>query len=182
VDGWREFCVHSTIEVAEQGRILAFTFEDLMRYHGPGSPGGVAHAFKVMERVLPLLDPAEPVDRREIEVRTAFAGPGARDGFEMVTRAVTENRYVVDDALVRPDCGPTRERFVFRVGYRGRDVLAVLREGYVSEEFLALARNDERSAAEENRLSVLKQQMADRLLATPAADVYDAEVMDASNN
>jgi hypothetical protein len=50
--------VISTIEVAEQGIPLAYTFEDLMRYHGPGSPGGVAHAFKVMERVLPLLEPA----------------------------------------------------------------------------------------------------------------------------
>ncbi|HYZ09648.1 MAG TPA: hypothetical protein VE709_13930 [Pseudonocardiaceae bacterium] len=163
----------STIEVADQGSVLAYRFEDLMRYHGPGSPGGVAHAFKVMERVLPLLDPNGPVDRREILVRTAFAGPGARDGFEMVTRAVTENRYVVDDALVRPDCGPTRERFVFQLSYRGRSVLAVLREGYVSEEFIALARKEGRSVEEESHLTVLKQQLADRLLASPAADVYD---------
>ena len=165
--------VSSTIEVADQGSVLAYRFEDLMRYHGPGSPGGVAHAFKVMERVLPLLDPNGPVDRREILVRTAFAGPGARDGFEMVTRAVTENRYVVDDALVRPDCGPTRERFVFQLSYRGRSVLAVLREGYVSEEFIALARKEGRSVEEESHLTVLKQQLADRLLASPAADVYD---------
>ena len=161
------------IQVTDQGSVLAYRFEDLMRYHGPGSPGGVAHAFKVMERVLPLLDPDAPAERREIWVQTAFAGPGARDGFEMVTRAVTESRYVVDDALVRPDCGPTRERFVFQLRYRGRSVLAVLREGYVSEEFIALARKQERNATEESRLTALKQQMADRLLATPAADVYD---------
>ncbi len=168
----------STIEVADQGSVLVYRFEDLMRYHGPGSPGGVAHAFKVMERVLPLLDPNGPVDRREILVRTAFAGPGARDGFEMVTRAVTENRYVVDDALVRPDCGPTRERFVFQLSYRGRSVLAVLREGYVSEEFIALARKEGRSAEDESRFTVLKQQLADRLLASPAADVYDVAEAD----
>ena len=163
----------STIEVADQGSVLVYGFEDLMRYHGPGSPGGVAHAFKVMERVLPLLDPNGPVDRREISVQTAFAGPGARDGFEMVTRAVTENRYVVDDSLARPDCGPTRERFVFQLRYRGRSVLAVLREGYVSEEFLALVGKEGRSLEEESHLTVLKQQLADRLLARPATDVYD---------
>ena len=163
----------STIEVADQGSVLVYGFEDLMRYHGPGSPGGVAHAFKVMERVLPLLDPNGPVDRREISVQTAFAGPGARDGFEMVTRAVTENRYVVDDSLARPDCGPTRERFVFQLRYRGRSVLAVLREGYVSEEFIALAGKGERSAEEESHLTALKQQLADRLLASPAPEVYD---------
>ena len=46
-----------TIAVAERGRRLAFSIDDLMRYHGHSSPGGVAHAFKVLERALPLLDP-----------------------------------------------------------------------------------------------------------------------------
>ncbi|MGH3545975.1 MAG: hypothetical protein ACRDPW_08635 [Mycobacteriales bacterium] len=87
----------STIEVADQGSTLAYTFEDLMRYHGPGSPGGVAQALKVMERVLPLLAPSGLAERREIEIVTAFAGPGARDAFDMATRAVSEGRYVVDD-------------------------------------------------------------------------------------
>lgn len=165
----------STIEVADQGRVLTYTFEDLMRYHGPGSPGGVAHALKVLERALPLLEPNGLVERREIAVRTAFAGPGARDGFEMTTRAVTEGRYVVDDALVRPELGVTRENFVFRLSYRGRDVTVLLRDGYVGEEFITLARKEGRSAEEENRLTVLKQEMADRLLASHAADVYDVD-------
>jgi hypothetical protein len=167
--------VLSTIEVEDQGTALAYSFEDVMRYHGPGSPGGVAHAVKVMERVLPLLEPGGPPERREIEVETAFAGPGARDAFEMVTRAVTEGRYVVDDALARPEQGPTRERFVFRLGYRGRSVTVVLREGYVGEEFIALARTEERSAEQEDRLTVLKREMAELLLATPAAEVYDVD-------
>ncbi|MDQ3761210.1 MAG: hypothetical protein M3460_05780 [Actinomycetota bacterium] len=146
-----------------------------MRYHGPGSPGGVAHAFKVMERVLPLLAPGGLPERREIEVETAFAGPGARDAFEMVTRAVTEGRYVVDDALARPELGRTRERFVFRLGYRGRSVTVALREGYVGEEFLALARMEERTGEEESRLTVLKREMAELLLASPATEVYDVD-------
>lgn len=167
--------VISTIEVADQGSALAYTFEDLMRYHGPGSPGGVAHAVKVMERVLPLLEPGGLPERREIEVETAFAGPGARDAFEMVIRAVTEGRYVIDDALARPELGPTRERFVFRLGYRGRSVTAVLREGYVGEEFIALARMEERTEQQESRLTVLKHEMAELLLATPATEVYDVD-------
>ncbi|MDQ4009996.1 MAG: hypothetical protein M3228_04705 [Actinomycetota bacterium] len=146
-----------------------------MRYHGPGSPGGVAHAFKVMERVLPLLEPGGALERREIVVETAFAGPGARDAFEMVTRAVTENRYVIDDSLARPELGPTRELFVFKLGYRGRSVTALLREGYVTEEFLSLVRQEERTAEEESHLIVLKQELAGRLLASPAAAVYDVD-------
>ncbi len=165
----------SAIEVAEQGSTLAYTFEDLMRYHGPGSPGGVAHAFKVLERVLPLLEPDGLLERRELVVETAFAGPGARDAFEMVTRAVTEDRYVVDDSWARPELGPTRERFVFHLGYRGRGVTAILREGYVTADFLALVRQEERTAEEESRLIVLKQELANRLLASPAAAVYDVD-------
>jgi hypothetical protein len=167
--------VTSTIEVADQGSSLAYTFEDLMRYHGPGSPGGVAHAFKVMERVLPLLEPGALPERREIQVRTAFAGPGARDGFEMVTRAVTDGRYVVDDALARPELGSTRERFVFCLDYRGRSATVTLREGYVGEEFLRLARTEQRTEQQEARLTVLKREMSDLLLASSATEVYDID-------
>jgi hypothetical protein len=160
--------------VVDRGRRLAFTFADLMRYHGPGSPGGVAHAFKVIERALPLLDPSGPVERREVVVETAFGGPGARDAFELVTRAVTEDRYRVDLALARPERGPALERFVFRLTYRDRTGTLAVREGYVTDEFIALARHDGRSAVDEERLDVLKREMAERVMAASAADVYDA--------
>jgi hypothetical protein len=162
------------IAVLDRGRSLAFTFEDLMRYHGPGSPGGVAHAFKVMERSWPLLAPGGAPERREIRVETAFGGPGARDAFELVTRAVTEQRYVVDAALARPELGLTRERFVFRLGYRGRTATLLLRESYVTEEFIELARRQERSPEEEARLDGLKLEMADRVMGATAEEVYDA--------
>ncbi|MEA2400470.1 MAG: hypothetical protein QOK00_873 [Thermoleophilaceae bacterium] len=161
------------IEVVDQGRLLEFSFEDLMRYHGPGSPGGVAHAFKVLELALPLLGPDGPCERREIVVGTAFGGPGARDAFELVTRAVTGDRFRVDPGLARPERGRTRERFVFRLGYRDTDVTLALREGFVTEEFVDLARTDERNADQERRLDVLKVEMAERVLAPPAGEVYE---------
>ena len=164
----------TTIVVVDQSHPIAFSFDDLMRYHGPGSPGGVAHAFKVLERALPLLAPDGSPERREITVETAFGGPGARDGFELVTRAVTEDRYLVDPTLERPDRGRTLERFVFRLGYRDRAVTVVLREGYVTDEFIELTRKEEPTADDERRLEVLKRDMADRLMSAPAIDVYDA--------
>ncbi len=164
----------ATIEVVERGRLLGFSFEDLIKYHGPGSPGGVAHAFKVLERALPLLDPAGPCERREITVETAFGGPGARDAFEMVTRAVTGDRFHLDPALARPARGRALERFVFCLAYRGRGVTLALREGFVTDEFIDLARTEERTADQERRLDALKLEMADRVMARPAVDVYDA--------
>ena len=163
-----------TIEVCERGRRLAFSLDDMLAYHGHGSPGGVAHAFKVLERGLPLLDPDGPCERREIVVETAFGGPGARDAFELVTRAVTGERYRVDPALALPGRGRLRERFVFRLGYRGRHATLALREGFVTAEFIDLARTEERSAEQERRLDTLKREMAERVMARPAAEVYEA--------
>jgi hypothetical protein len=163
------------LAVLDDGRPVTLSFAEAMAYHGGGSPGGVAHAFKVMERAFPLLDPDGPVERREITIETAFGGPGARDAFELVTRAVTGERYRVDPALARPDLGRARERFVFRLGYRGRTVTLLVREGYVTDEFMALARRDKRGPDEECRLEVLKREMAGRVMAGAASAVYATE-------
>ena len=161
------------IEVAESGVVLRFTYDDLMLYHGPGFPGGVAHAYKVMERALPALGGGRPVERREVAIRTSFAGPGGRDAFEMVTRAVTGGRFSVDPALARPDRGRTLERYVFCLAYHGREVVLTIRDGYVTDEFISLARTENRDDEQEARLTVLKAEMAARLLAKPAEEVYD---------
>ncbi len=163
----------AAIEVGDGDRRLRCSFEDMMRYHGGGSPGGVAHAFKVMQRGFPLLDSGEVPQRHEIAVATAFAGPGARDAFEFVTRAVTDGRYVVQAELAREERGLALERFVFVLRYRGQVVTLALREGFVSDEFIHLARG-ERTPEQEARLTQLKQEMADRVMASPAAEVYDA--------
>jgi hypothetical protein len=162
-----------TIDVLDGGRLLRFGLADLMRYHGPGFPGGVAHGFTVMRRAWPLLDPSGPPVRREIRLETAFPGPGARDAFELVTRAVTEGRYAVRPEMERPGLGRVRAPYVFRWSYRDRTATLQIREGFVTDEFITLARTASRSAAQETHLAVLKQEMADRLLAVPPDEVYD---------
>ena len=161
--------------VVDQGVRLAFSFADLMRYHGPGSPGGVAHAYKVLERALPLLAPDGVPERREVTVRTAFGGPGARDGFELVLRAVTDGRYTVDPELARPERGRAAERFVFVLGHRERKVTLAVRDGFVTDEFIDLARTDRRTPEQEMRLTALKADMAERVMAAPGDAVYLVE-------
>jgi hypothetical protein len=165
--------VAETIAVQERGRIIEFSIEDLMRYHGPGSPAGVANAFKVLQRAFALLSPASPPDRRSVAVRTAFQGPGARDGIEAVTRAVTDGRYIVDRALARPDLGRLRESFVFEVSIGTDTITLVIREGFVTAEFVDLAQKGSRTDDEERRLDELKAQLAQQVMSADAADVYD---------
>jgi hypothetical protein len=161
------------LTVEERGRKITFTFDDMMRYHGVHSPAGVAMAFKVMQRAFATLSPDAPPERRSIAVRTAFRGPGARDGFEAVTRAVSEDRYTVDRSLVRADLGRLREDFVFEVTIGDRAVVLLLRGGFVTDEFIDLARTDDRTESQESRLDELKSLLAQRVMAAPAGEVYD---------
>ena len=149
----------NAIAVQERERTITFTFDDVMRYHGVHSPGGVAVAFKAMERAFALLCPDQPPPRRELFVRTAFRGPGARDCFEAVTRAVSDDRYTVDRSLVRGD----------------RGVTVLLRDGFVTGEFIDLARTDYRTESQEQRLDELKANLAERVIGSQAAEVFDVE-------
>ncbi len=163
------------LTVLDDGRRLSFSFEDLMAYHGGGSPGGVAQAYKVLERALPLLSPDGPPERREISLRTPFGGPGFRDAFELVTRAVTEDRYVVDPDLVRPELGRKREQFIFHVTYRSQTVTLLIRDGLVRDDFIELLRTEHRTAEQDAQFETLKRDFADRLMAGSAQDAYDVE-------
>ncbi len=167
--------VTTSLQVLDGKLLIPFTFQEMLNYSGPGSPGGVAMAFKAMELAFSLLDPSGPLERREVVIHTAFRGPGARDGFELVTRGLTEGRYVVDAGLERPERGTTLEQFVFHFNYRGTGFTLLVKEGQVTDEFIALARSKDLTPADEQRFTALKQDLADRLMAGTAADVFDVE-------
>lgn len=162
------------LRVQEHGQLLEFSFADMLRYAGPHSPGGVASAFKVMQRAFVLLSPRRPPQRRLVVVRTAFRGPGARDGFEAVTRAVSDGRYTVDRDLARPDRGRLLEDFVFEISIGDRSVTLLLRDGFVTTEFIDLARTEHRTASQEHRLDQLKAKLAQQLMSTPPAKVFES--------
>ena len=55
----------------------------------------------------------------------------------------------------------------------GRTATLLLRKGFVTAEFIDLAGKSHRDQAEEARLDQLKADLAQRVLAAPAEDVYD---------
>lgn len=162
------------IVVLDGARRCAFGFAAMLDYHGGGSPAGVAHAFKVMERAFVLLSEDSPPERRALSLRTAFAGPGARDAFELVTRAVTGDRYRLDSSLGRPERGFAMERFVFVLAYRGRELTLSVRDGFVPDELIELSRVPDRDPEQEARFALVKAEAAELVMAHTAAEVYDA--------
>jgi hypothetical protein len=164
-----------TILVQELGQLLEFSYTDMLCYAGPYSPAGVAIALKVMQRAFAALSPNQPPPRRSVVIRTAFQGPGARDGFEAVTRAVTDGRYIIEPTLARPDRGRLLQRFVFQVSIKSRAATLLMRPGFITAEFFELAGKAERDHAEEAHLDELKGQLAHRILAASAEDVYQLD-------
>lgn len=163
------------IVALDNGREVSFSYEEMLDHHGGNSPGGVAHAFKVLEHSLPLLDAGRRVERRAIFIETAFGGPGARDAFELVTRAVSEERFIVNPSLVRPRNGRARERFVFCLRCGENSVTLTLRPGFVTEELIDLTRQETRTADQEQQLTVMKAEMAALVMAAPPGDVYEVD-------
>ncbi|MFI5720748.1 hypothetical protein [Nocardia sp. NPDC051750] len=159
------------LTVLESGVPIDISYEELMKYHGPGFPGGVAHAYCAMRHAVAVLG---AVERREVTVRTAFPGPGGRDAIEMALRAVTEGRFTVDSGLAATSRGTTLARYVWEFTHRDTTVSLQLRDaGFVTDEFIALGAKTGRTAADDARLTVLKQEMAERLLSGPVGQVYE---------
>lgn len=161
------------LSVADQGTQLSFLFPDLLRYAGPASPASLAMAYQAMALCFPLLDGGKLPERREIGIETAYGGPGARDGFELVTRAVTGGRYLVTATLERPERGFTLHKFVFRVAYRDQACTLLVRPSMVDDEFMAMARTHDRSEGDQQRFNEMKVAHMSRLLAARPDEVFE---------
>ena len=166
--------VTDTIEVVDYASRLQFTFADLRRYSGPRSVGGLAHSFRVMQRVFPLLAPDGPPERREIHVRTAHPGPGVRDGIEFVTRAVVEDRFRYDPEFARTDGGERMAWWVFEFTYRDKIVTAHAREEFVPEALMHFALLGRKATPEERERFLAEiQKMSALVLAAQPEEIYE---------
>lgn len=167
----------TTLTVAENATPFSFTYDDFVKFHGFKSPCGLSQAFKVLELALPILGNGHPVERREIRIYTAFTGPGARDAFEFIARAVSDGRYVVDPGMGGDEVteSPTG-KYYFRLDYRGKIVEVKLKPEHIRGDYIELSRKPGKSEDEKKDLQVLKQELADRILPLTSDQLYDVTV------
>lgn len=164
----------STLIVSENDNLMTFTYDDFVKYHGYKSPCGLSQAFKVLELALPLLEDGKPVERRELKITTAFPGPGARDAFEMLARAVTSGRYKIDPSLGGENVteAPTG-KYYFRLEYRDKVVETRIKPEHIREDYIALARKPKRDNEENELLAELRQELADRILPLSSDELFE---------
>ncbi len=168
--------MNNGVKIRDRSDVMVFSFEDLVKYHGRQNIGGVALGFKVLQFALPTLSPNEVPQREKIEIFSAFPGSGAIDAFEMVTRAVTQDRFRLDTAFDAPGAlEAVTGHFYFRITHRGRAVAVTPRAGLIPDRFLELGRLNKAGGATDDDLiefQGMKEALADTLLAVDAGEVF----------
>ncbi len=131
-----------TLSVLDQSDVIELTFDDLKKFHGTKSICGLTVSFKVMQAAFDALASGAPIERSELSVATAFPGPGARDGFEMVMRAVTREQYRIERNVLPSEkiAEAAKGAYFFRITGNGRVAALGLKPEVVPSEFVPLRR------------------------------------------
>ncbi len=152
------FQMKNYVEVREPEGTLVFQLEDLMRYSGPRGLIASGLTMKLLKRAFQDLSPHEPPMRHEIYILSSFPGSDVVDGFELVTRAVTRGRYILDieKAPKYAPPSPAGGFMYFEIGYRDKCFGYTLSpEIFDKEWFDAVAAKQEGCTTEEEHATYL---------------------------
>ena len=138
----------AVIRIYDEPSDLTFVFDDLVRFHGTKSICGLTVSFKVMEAAWQELWTGAPPRREEMSVASGFPGPGTRDGFEMVTRAVSRDAFrIIPDAKPTPLVSEAAKGAYFFQLSDNRQIIELgLKPGMLPDDFIrrrrAMARGE----------------------------------------
>ncbi|PIE57052.1 MAG: hypothetical protein CSA34_01775 [Desulfobulbus propionicus] len=164
--------------VAERGRHIPVTREQLTLYSGPSQIIATALMFRLFRRAITDLSPETPPERTAFSTLVAFPGPGILDCIEYVTRARTHgpDRLIIDTEA-GPEDAPRapKGRFYFELEINGRRRAYWPAPGLFDETFLEMVRRyqpGENTPAEEAAYQQFKQQMVGKLLGAPGPELF----------
>lgn len=158
--------------MAEEGP-LPIHFDAVQAYHGHEALAMLALTFQGLRGALARLQgQGAAVPRHELRVISGHPGPGVRDAFEFVTRAVTRGCYTVDLSL--PEARYSRgadKSYSFHLQRDTRRVQAVLRAGVLPPEFFDLL--GKQDAPSQQAHAALRREIACRVLASEPEQLFD---------
>lgn len=159
--------------VVEAEGLIDIPFSAVEAYHGHTALTMLALTYQGLYGAMAKLGADDkPLSRSELSVLSGHPGPGVRDAFECVTRAVTRGCYVVDKSLpwARYNQGGTQS-YSFILSSQGREVRAVLREGVLPQRFFELLVS--REPQELVEFQALRRVLARDVLAKMPGDLYE---------
>ncbi len=167
--------MNERLRIRDHGTVLTITYDNCVRYHGRTNIGGVAVGFRLLQKAFSELSVPLP-DRERISFFTAFPGAGVRDAVEMVTRAVSRERYRVDIEYDEPEApAAAAGRFYFSLDYDDRSCKLAIRPGVVPDEFIVLGRRcriGQGTEVEMMRWSELKEELAVATMAASPDELF----------
>lgn len=157
---------------AEEGP-LRIGFDAVLAYHGHGALAMLALMFQGLRGALARLqENGQAVPRAELQVTSGHPGPGVRDAFEFVTRAVTRGCYEVDTSLPEARYSQTNDKsYSFYLSRGQRRVHSVLRAGVLPPEFFALL--GDATPQGRQRHAELRSEIARRVLRQEPDALFD---------
>ncbi len=157
-----------------QGEIR-ITLADLRKYHGQDFDNGLSMALKACQLAFARLTDGKAPERRKIRLVLGLSPPGILDGFEYITRAITDRRAVID-----PGCGRGPEsyngRYYFEIHYEGRKLALWLRDGIVPDGYTLLAKRGFLGLLDDAEITAWragKQRIAETVMRLPAEQVFE---------
>lgn len=153
---------------------IEIPFSAVAAFHGQAALAMLAVTFQAIGLALRTLSPDRLPSRNEISVVSGHPGPGVRDSFEFVTRALTRGAYRVDRSLPEARLVAGSDiSYSFRVTLNERTVEVALRRSALPERFFSLNFKPSRTSEDEIELSRLKRSIAGDVLAAHPDDLFD---------
>lgn len=172
--------MNDTVTVRDVQGDLVIGLDDMRKFHGQDFDNGLSMALKACQLAFPRLTGGPPPERRRIRLVLALSPPGILDGFEYITRAISDRRVVVD-----PACGRGPEsyngRYYFEIHYDGRKVALWLREGIVPEGYTLLAKRGFLGLLDAEEMAAWragKQGIAETVMRLPAEQVFEMSAVE----
>ncbi len=141
------------LAVADQHGEIIFQLEDLVRYSGMGGLIGSGIVLKLLSRAFADLSPNQPPIRSELFILSSFPGSDVVDGIELVTKAVSTGRYILDTEKAPKEAPPypAGGRLYFEVLYRGRSFAYTFSPKIFDQEWFNQVQKNRKDCKSEER-------------------------------
>ncbi|MEI7026070.1 hypothetical protein WBG83_10265 [Paenibacillus sp. y28] len=168
----------TVIHIMDDQDELQIGFSDIEKYHGRLALMAVAVAFRAQQAAFKELFGDRVPQRKEIKIISGHAGPGFRDSFEFVTRALTRGQYTVDVQYPQGQYDPHRpQAYAFVISTLAGDAVeVVLKESFlpaVFYDYLKKGREGTMTDAEQEQFRQLKLSLSEQALALPQDELLD---------
>ncbi len=161
-----------SLRVRDPEGVISFTRENIIAYAGLDQLIASAVVMRLLSSAFSALTEDGTPWRHQLRILTAFGGRGVHDALELVTRAVTRNRFIYDPTVGSGPATPEGGKMYFEVCYGTRALGFRFSERLFDETWRARVISEQAgcpSASEHAAYMAYKYGIVGELLSAPDA-------------